>query len=1125
MSTATADVLNNLDTQPPAAAAATTANNDNDFTESETDQALALSENPTDDTKNPYLYTPEESATIAKIRAEMEKHYPPGRTKTWPSSKALADDINKNVGDRFGFRVSCSSSSVGCTRRAASLGYENFQRKRGAELQEYQRRNRNSNRCGCLFLARTGDAFGRKSRKSQDKAIYITSASYMHTNGCRPCAQQLLNQNISGGKYTAADSMRDGLQTLMDMMKYKEYLESKTIRYVLKEKLPASVPTTAALIANVRVRLKKMLFSLEQEQDDKQRKRNNQLKLTTEESNKLIDAAQLDANNGVLCNDELDSPEYMQIATKQLKAMLRESLSQHGDELQQIVTLLQKAYAEDDGFDYRIGRDTLGNVTAIVWQDGIMRGHCTRLLDVVMLDMMKRQQNSIDWPYCGPVLITGENKIATACEAIIVTESIDAYAFVMNATYEMSGVDRSVTKCIFADGIMSISLLKKLGIEDSCSLILDKYHLIEVDWPKVFKWHYPNIKTLLKSMVESYTEDDFMERFEDVRSKCPDQIHQEYLEKEVFANRKHFVYYWTKNYAGHLNRLGDSGSESNHSSYCQRISFGAMVHPAEQLAQCLERSKDMAKELAALRYQHYLQAMKLAADINTKSNKTKADDQQVQALTQLSPEGFRQWEECNTDLPNYSIFDQEGSDLKLVLRHVDQTKPPRVVGPNHPCLECARSKATMSLCVHELLHDDGKFIIGRFCPRFHMLQSIEHVKRVSLEGTLEGMEQLDVESHEGMEQLDVESEGIVPALSDESPILKDGLEGEVNTVAVMPSVAPPLPSDVGQVDGIPSAASLPQPTKKKSYVDMMRYLESFAKLVANHPNQDACIGAVEGLKSIISGEAYADNLTLEQRFQNHLNQFNASRNKNLFGGSSSLVQSTDLFGDSFQSSSSLATSTSFSMVPKKSGSKIPHKAAKKRRKPALERRHDKLAGKSQALHLPGRTNTKKRCCHFCQDTEEHGSKSSCAKYNALRTHLVEKKGPLKSTLMQQLGDSSLHLLLPCPPTIEQNIKQRENSDKPVQPWPIDAAHMVLESAYFDCDAPFTQTRFAQDPRVTNSANNIIGVQFLSRYGADPITNSKTGNVIFYYRAREVRDIIHSKISGEKLLFDCIKRSS
>ena len=105
----------------------------------------------------------------------------------------------------------------------------------------------------------------------------------MHTNGCRPCAQQLLHQNIAGGTYSAAaDSLREGLQTLMDMMRYQEYLESQTIRNVLKEKLPESVPTTAALIANVRVRLKKMLFSLQTEEDEKQRQRNNLLKLTTE---------------------------------------------------------------------------------------------------------------------------------------------------------------------------------------------------------------------------------------------------------------------------------------------------------------------------------------------------------------------------------------------------------------------------------------------------------------------------------------------------------------------------------------------------------------------------------------------------------------------------------------------------------------------------------------------------------------------------------------------------------------------------------------------------------------------------------------------------------------------------
>eukprot|EP00984_Skeletonema_dohrnii_P000141 scaffold46_cov77-Skeletonema_dohrnii-CCMP3373.AAC.2 len=83
-----------------------------------------------------------------------------------------------------------------------------------------------------------------------------------------------------------------------------------TIRNVLKEKLPESVPTTAALIANVRVRLKKMLFSLQTEEDDKQRQRNNLLKLTTEESNKLMDDAQADAEKGTLCSDELNHTPF-----------------------------------------------------------------------------------------------------------------------------------------------------------------------------------------------------------------------------------------------------------------------------------------------------------------------------------------------------------------------------------------------------------------------------------------------------------------------------------------------------------------------------------------------------------------------------------------------------------------------------------------------------------------------------------------------------------------------------------------------------------------------------------------------------------------------------------------------
>ena len=126
--------------------------------------------------------------------------------------------------------------------------------------------------------------------------------------------------------------------------------------------------------------------------------------------------------------------------------------------------------------------------------------------------------------------------------------------------------------------------------------------------------------------------------------------------------------------------------------------------------------------------------------------------------------------------------------------------------------------------------------------------------------------------------------------------------------------------------------------------------------------------------------------------------------------------------------------------------------------------------------------------------------------------------------MQDLGDGSLHKLLQCPPEVERIISQREKSDKKVEPWPMAAAHMILKNAYFDFGVVFTKTRYASVP-VTESAKNIVGVQFLSTIGADPITNSGTESCIFYYSAREVRQLIASKMKGKRLLFDCIERSN
>ena len=99
------------------------------------------------------------------------------------------------------------------------------------------------------------------------------------------------------------------------------------------------------------------------------------------------------------------------------------------------------------------------------------------LLDVIMLDMMKRQINSANWTSCGPVTMMRENVVVYACEAIVISENLSSYAWIMKSIYYMSGLPCSVTKLVFGDIMISAKLLKDLGIQHTAKLILGQYHL------------------------------------------------------------------------------------------------------------------------------------------------------------------------------------------------------------------------------------------------------------------------------------------------------------------------------------------------------------------------------------------------------------------------------------------------------------------------------------------------------------------------------------------------------------------------------------------------------------------------------------------------------------------------
>ena len=229
------------------------------------------------------------------------------------------------------------------------------------------------------------------------------------------------------------------------------------------------------LIANVRQRAKDILASME--------KNNLQIdtSIATQDAINIVDKSVIDAREDKLCDVKLNDPEFIGIHSKQLKAMLMEALEE-GEEIDHVLRFFNDARSTDVGFDFRVARDKQKKPWGICWQTGTMRAHCQeRLLGVIMLDMMKRQINSANWPYCGPIMLTGENKIACACEAIVFSETTNAYRWIMECIYDMSGVDRSATKLVFGDGIHSVKLLKELRIDRTANLILDQKHLKD-DW-------------------------------------------------------------------------------------------------------------------------------------------------------------------------------------------------------------------------------------------------------------------------------------------------------------------------------------------------------------------------------------------------------------------------------------------------------------------------------------------------------------------------------------------------------------------------------------------------------------------------------------------------------------------
>jgi hypothetical protein len=196
-------------------------------------------------------------------------------------------------------------------------------------------------------------------------------------------------------------------------------------------------------------------------------------------------------------------------------------------------------------------------------------------------------------------MLSGEKKVCVASEAIVFSETIDAYAWMIRATVEMTpSVRLCDTKVIYGDGILGGGkLLEQLGIQTTCRVVLDHQHLLSDDigaWPKRFGRTWAQVKEDCIKMVKTYDEQTYNACLDRIRATVrhnPRLV--AYLDEKIHAKRHMFANHQVQHYPLNLARQGNAPAEANHSSIVRRLG-PFYSSPVKLIEALLKRHKDIS---------------------------------------------------------------------------------------------------------------------------------------------------------------------------------------------------------------------------------------------------------------------------------------------------------------------------------------------------------------------------------------------------------------------------------------------------------------------------------------------------------------------------------------------------
>ena len=224
-----------------------------------------------------------------------------------------------------------------------------------------------------------------------------------------------------------------------------------------------------------------------------------------------------------------------------------------------------------------------------------MRKHLLQYGDIMFLDAQKRQYNKLCWPYIGPVIKTGENRIRVVAESVVISEDIEAYQWILESIVSMEPKwSLSKLRIVFSDGFITQTLLEKLNIATTCTLRCDYWHVIQEVLPKEHNFGrvcFSIIEPHLKKMLTSNSESEWTIAFKAATNLLRDYPSKLQKLNEIYDRPSYYAGYYVRNIPTNLLLLGSSPAESNHSSITKHLGDCGVWTISHQITKLMERQQ------------------------------------------------------------------------------------------------------------------------------------------------------------------------------------------------------------------------------------------------------------------------------------------------------------------------------------------------------------------------------------------------------------------------------------------------------------------------------------------------------------------------------------------------------